>query len=1661
MIEEEESPRKLDPKFKAEQALLSSLVKPRHFHKKDASPLKTINISSKDMKSYREKHQTLTGDMSSDSTMINDVRQLHHQKLISGPNNTPKEDKIAANALRRRDRHTAAQEHYQSQLKDISEHLEADILRISDSIKDELTRITVCTSDHFTQLTNEAWLIAASHNMVQEAWAQLEALWKGRTKSILDFEAALEAVEHTRSILVGKELQLLTEALVDAAFVLTHEVERLIEVEAYELNVVLITNRRSHCYLVSRLLKEDVQKFVGVRAKWEACEQNWRSLHHNHAIVQFRSTLESSLYTHPPAIYAILERLQKNQIHVHTNERLALLNRLDGLVTQGALTTADVHAMVTSLTGMFKHEEERNAIYFDELFSCQKQVAADAVALREGLRASCHIIGAKADEGNLASLSCELTGHLNDPSLEEFFRLAGGLRADLSSLEERLASPEMIYQDKLFSVVPRVQLLVAALPLETVLDSQGKSGERAAVIATLERLRKALKQDIVPTLPVLKVQAASLAAVAGIDDILRTDLEDICVQLDRHIEANTTNDDISPATTPSKGKTGLGLDSVQVNDLAGIRKTQRRLAALVYAPDLPPHLQSLLRSILQALQVQTHANNVVDEIVAAECDELLATRQREMDALVAAVGAGLEAQTTQLYTKCDRVVRFFYQLASCMEAFEEKTRVVNLTVLDLLDTLKDSHDTNIAALEETFSTKRSALRHAPDENTLEEDFRSCHFLLDTIEDEYRKYNLKVTLASTNHPKAIALQNQTFLNQLCVSFGLLTPSNDSLSTNLDDLLSADVIERNIAKTTQSVETQAPATVAATNPPPAAPSADAAPQEEPPKPTFSSLNGREYVENATLEEILSQILQRKILLSGEDASEEQEDQTPTESSTEVPPAIPAAPGTHDSSLTIPVDAAPDSTPASESNESPKIEIRLESLMAVLDVPVTTYISMLEALRNATMASFESRSASHLSNASAESKTRVDAFAFLLEECLRMHWPRKGRTDVQIYQPRAGELVSHRQRHSRHVSNIAKKLKAQDDAFAVLVEEAQKCLRDQENAQLGLYAQLVVQTSLAALQGLESRSKKSHIQFKATWSEVVQVKLGAYVETEAANLVVSCRELVTTCMHQIFPDLVSCDVISGCDYHPDEIKLVEALVTEAENKIHSSVAQRKQAISDLEGLEANVTTLLATFKARYMSCLHTLSMKEGLGQKYGLPRRSAQERLRSEMARSEGMAAAIDSLLAQLQTVASSPENGSASGTQATKASGPSNTARLVRKLMLELRHLMYTRGLYLGILRHVTQLHPRPVPDDLEASTKYDVDEQFADEPTRSFMDLTHSFEAQCISDTCALFAAEGTPLDPANIPETLQSYLTDQREKAKTFAMHQATSFRTQVDTFETVIVDATRRAMEDIVTRAKSDVQTRVNSIVASFSEQFAAWEAQKEAHKRRLSPDLCSPNQTAVVQALCSNEAERTAQVQEAIKRVRCQVLVEHVTAARAFHVRLMTMFSSMMALLDNCTMAVDLEATGSESEEHKRKSLKRLRKALRKLEHGDPLAVFLTKEESQALEKAKESPRLPKRSWPGIPVMPVFDLPKEVKEDMKEEMQLDTTTAAATGACVAYLTDVHRATVKSRNQAHAAYVEWFQAAMQELGDKYTKLLQDEGEWCTNWTRLVQGMHS
>jgi hypothetical protein len=70
---------------------------------------------------------------------------------------------------------------------------------------------------------------------------------------------------------------------------------------------------------------------------------------------------------------------------------------------------------------------------------------------------------------------------------------------------------------------------------------------------------------------------------------------------------------------------------------------------------------------------------------------------------------------------------------------------------------------------------------------------------------------------------------------------------------------------------------------------------------------------------------------------------------------------------------------------------------------------------------------------------------------------------------------------------------------------------------------------------------------------------------------------------------------------------------LLAESTDKLLASTESRHGQLEALSVEQEEAIRLGAKFKKRYEQCMQALCMNDGLGQKYGAPRRNAQEKIR----------------------------------------------------------------------------------------------------------------------------------------------------------------------------------------------------------------------------------------------------------------------------------------------------------------------------------------------------------------------------------------------------------------------------------------------------------------
>ena len=102
----------------------------------------------------------------------------------------------------------------------------------------------------------------------------------------------------------------------------------------------------------------------------------------------------------------------------------------------------------------------------------------------------------------------------------------------------------------------------------------------------------------------------------------------------------------------------------------------------------------------------------------------------------------------------------------------------------------------------------------------------------------------------------------------------------------------------------------------------------------------------------------------------------------------------------------------------------------------------------------------------------------------------------------------------------------------------------------------------------------------------------------------------------------------------YSDSELLEIESLVQKQCDEIQKLSAAWDVTINELIDQQEQSAKSQNLFQTKYDTKVQELSLSEGLGQKYGAPRRRAQGKLRTEVTRDEQSAGKVDELIAQLE-------------------------------------------------------------------------------------------------------------------------------------------------------------------------------------------------------------------------------------------------------------------------------------------------------------------------------------------------------------------------------------------------------------------------------------------
>lgn len=756
---------------------------------------------------------------------------------------------------------------------------------------------------------------------------------------------------------------------------------------------------------------------------------------------------------------------------------------------------------------------------------------------------------------------------------------------------------------------------------------------------------------------------------------------------------------------------------------------------------------------------------------------------------------------------------------------------------------------------------------------------------------------------------------------------------------------------------------------------------------------------------------------------------------------------------STIEMPVDAL------DKSKESEKPEAHASKPIqswASLSIKEEHVIPLIEQLRDAVFASTCEYRAHRESEMESLCSERCEDYTEELEERLRLHWPRKGRTDVKFQQPRAGELLQHQQRHDRHVRAFQLKNTHQGQQFQRKLGKVKEALRKFKQFMNGLQLHLEAQSNAAALQGLAKKGKDTVASFKDAMEDEKEA-LMPFVRRNNELLDMN-RQFLSTCT----------PFESGGDYNQDEIANERRALALVEERVIRDIQTRAEELQSLFTLIKDTrVTMSSALTQNFEQCLQALSVGEGLGRKYGAPRRKAQERLRSELSRSKAGETFIDGLIRELEMLIHSAS--------AQNIAEETKSLALRIKIVIDsIRKCTWRRAKYLEFLKDFDQA-PKPETLELQDLPNDPLVEGMNEEAVTvamgtgvsqegTFRAVLESAQAQCRKDTTELYEAEGmmsellesgkrlTP-DGELLPESLVVFLREFEEKGRQAQEDASRRLREQITHTQELLVEAPAVALGYFVLRAQYYGNLSREDQEADFAEFHRRSEKMRLGHRNLLRPIIGDPNHKMDLAQLCESEKSRLESSREKLQSTHTEILQGLRKEADTFSEALKLCSCTLLMLLDSMILPIDLRALpGDDEVVTKRMGLRRLRKTRLQVE---------TKEQNDADGLANMDPRgLVRKSWPILDSVSLnklrtaFDnrLDEGLPEPGSEGDVVQTPSQILVDSKETLDTMQHRSVILERHRAYDSFVEWFREACTGVDTKFRGMLAEENRWSVYW---------
>jgi hypothetical protein len=1178
------------------------------------------SISTTQMKKFRVSNE------------INKNERIEEMLGVAGLQSSilPSSISLAPNTVqqRRKVRHDRALSNEEQQIALQSEQIEEKVISKTRKLRDfSLLKIDKELDNLITRTYRTLDQEQKHGNFIMDLQIRINDLLRSRNGHVEDFIVLLQTMEKERCDQCRSLLRAFVRSLVNIGYLLRPEIARLVEKKAEEINFVVAGNIRAIANISARMRRLQAEQEVTRRRQWAEIESSWKLIRHKKAIQDFETVLSSAAFTNPPSRQKWLSEA-KTQAHLLLKQRASLV----ASVIQSAskpmeLSTAFISKTKKNMMSLNLQDEEIRNNLKKQLNEGQKQLQTDSHNQVEKLRLKLHTYGSLI---RIPPGIGEIHGRLKSLLLtkseasDKFYRESGTLKSTLLSILSSLESGycNLMYPVRLNEIKNDLTILCDSLTLQDCLVYEGKGNLVKSVVEIGNRIRLSNKSQINPLFVRFLKVLDRICQCKGLPRVFARRLEGL-VKLGRCASRNVAKSKMDSSDN--------SVDAKISTDMLELRRVHRSIMALIQACNLPVELKNELSSAKKCLLMQEIANSRVDIVIRDETAEIIEKRVIEYSMLCNQTILCWQAQSDIVVSVYSSYIQTFWKAAALYERHTYTSLAIDQNIKYSIAIASDENDDHIGEINSQIDAVLLEIRHAENEKQLKQQHKKVLELLVQLEKSYLGHFDKMNKLVNSHTEKLSAERNLHLGSLNKVLGLRNTQSDGMSNTT----SANKKNRSDAKYLhpsffgsifkRPMEMK-PITcfngrIRPVNEDYSHPLQILQPTIKPISPNLKSehpaafgyaLYKDEELKNNRNEEMIVLSNQRYAIIK---------------SITEMVRQLYVYPDVFNSSLLphkiengisqnwldflnilgpcIPVDRHGEQC----------IECYLPPLKLLED----GFESLRLSLVNFYSKNIEKRSiwANELK------KNRIKYYTAQVEERLRLHWPRKGRAEVNYVQPRIGELQNHKRRLARHVRTLMVKSKTYTDKFEKEMVKAQEEVKQFQDQIVSLVDMLQLQSTLAGLQGILMRGKECKRFFLDSCQDIL-LSLTKFTNLYPDNM--------TSLNKKFLGNSVTFD--EGGEYAIKELNICTAKIEQLQNNLDMENGQRKTKILDLKIMQEAALGDLKTLEIEFEKALQNLSMREGLGKKYGAPRRAAQEKNRMVLSRFEDALIEIDTLMQSIE-------------------------------------------------------------------------------------------------------------------------------------------------------------------------------------------------------------------------------------------------------------------------------------------------------------------------------------------------------------------------------------------------------------------------------------------